>query len=120
MNEWIGFFVSIAILLYLLLRTKPAKEPQEQEDAIQEYLKGSFPAQPPPKPIKQPKIVLPPKHPEERKQAIVSSYFEKEVHYDVIGKKEPSRGQKMVQTLKDKRDMVILHEIIGPPKCKRR
>lgn len=125
MSDWIGFFVSIAILLYLLLRNKPAKEPQT--DTLKEFLKGlnedmaakKKPAPPPPKVVKQ-KVFLPPKAPEHAKQGIVSTYFEKGAHYEVIGKEEPSRAHKMLQTLQDKRDMVILREIIGPPKCKRR
>lgn len=131
MNEWIGFIVSIAIFLYLMLKNRPAQDDPEQEDKLKDFLEslnGDMKAKkkgvlPPPilpqKPIHA-KYSPPVVRNQTPSQSIVSTYFEKGVEYDVIGKDVPSRAHRLLQTLKDKRDMVILHEIIGPPKCRRR
>lgn len=123
MSDWIGLLATLAFLFYVLLRQRPSKEPQEQEDTLKEFLNSlnedmqakKKPALPIPKKEMKPHVM-----PEAPKQGIVSAYFEKGTHYEVIGKEAPSRGQRMLQTLQDKRNMVIFHEIIGPPKCKRR
>lgn len=125
MSEWIGLIVSVVIFLYLMLRKMA---PSKDEDRLEDFLESleqdmaakKKPAPPAPKPVKAKVFVPPPKPPEVEKQGIVSSYFEKGVQYDVIGKATPSRAHRLLENLKDRRDMVILHEIIGPPKCKRR
>jgi hypothetical protein len=130
MNEWVGLVITIAIFIYLMLKNRPAQEQSEQEDKLKGFLKSvgedmaakKKPSPPPLLPPKPFKSILPPKKllAVEKQQSIVSSYFEKGVQYDVIGKATPSRVHRILQNLKSKGDMVILQEIIGPPKCKRR
>jgi hypothetical protein len=39
--------------------------------------------------------------------------------YEVVGKREESRASKLLSGLRSKKEMIILQEIIGPPKALR-
>lgn len=120
-SEWIGFIISIGAFIFLMLKGRPK---EEHENTLNDFLnslkedmsakKRPAPAPSAPKVIKKKAFVPPPK------PLIVSPHPKKKVEYRVIGKDRPSRAGRLLEALKNKRDMVILHEIIGPPKCKRR
>jgi hypothetical protein len=132
-SEWIGLFITMIVLFYLMSGKKSPPAQETQEDKLKEFLESldedmSSKKKPVPPPVPLPlfpkavktKVVLPKKAPEVNAPSIVSAYFEKSVQYEVMGKAAPSRAHRLLHTLKQKGDMVILHEIIGPPKCKRR
>lgn len=109
MNEFVGLIFTFLIFIYLMLKKKEPEKMVQEEDFLVSLSKEKKPPLPlPPRVSYKPPEVKPKLNP----------YFEKESHYEVIGKATPSRAHRLIKNLKRKGDMVILKEIIGPPKCR--
>ncbi len=119
MNDLIGLLLSVGVFIFLMIRSALKKNQPEDEDEEVEI------PPPPPRPVKKQKF-HPPQAPQKPKKqtieerysenSIVSGRFAHAEAYEVIGKEHPSRARQLIRQLKSKKDMVILNEIIGPPK----
>lgn len=112
-EELIGFLISIAAFLFLMFRGVFKERQRVLEEETEEEL---IPEPPPVKKVKKKHSLPPPRLPE---RSIVSSHYEelaKSTPYEVVGKAGSSRVHRILSTLKSKKDMVVLKEIIGPPK----
>ena len=130
-EDLIGFIISVAAFIFLMIRSAMKKNQidEEEEEELQT---------PPPPPMK---LTLPPaiakklkyKSPAPDKKSdyakmntsiverysgsnVVSSHYANMAAYEVTGKTRPSRAHNLISSLKSKKNMVILKEIIGPPK----
>jgi hypothetical protein len=127
-EDLIGFIISIAAFIFLMIRSamKKNQSTDEEEEELQAPL---------PPPIKLPIIVKKPKYKapliKEKSDyakmntsivdrysgsSVVSSHYANMAAYEVTGKSHPSRAHNLISSLKSKKNMVILKEIIGTPK----
>lgn len=122
-EDLIGFIISIAAFVFLIIRSALKKNQTTDEEEEE--------ATPPPPYIPPIPGVLQKKRTKLVKESkrflddpysgssVVSSHYtniKESAPYEVIGKDLPSRAHQIVAQLKSKKDIVILHEIIGPPK----
>lgn len=112
-EDLIGLIISVIVFAFLMIRSAMKKNPEMEEQ----------PAPPPPKLVKPQKLKPAPaikknQTIEERYSGstVVSRRYAIAEAYEVIGKDRPSRAHHLISSLKSKKDMVILKEIIGPPK----
>lgn len=100
-EDLIGLLISVIAFIFLAVRSvfrQPASATYEEEE--QEEI---LPPPLPPIPHKKVKV----------KKAIKETTAPA---YEVTGRNEPSEASRLLSRLKSKKEMVILHEIIGPPK----
>lgn len=103
-EDWIGFLITFGVFVYMVIRG--AFHNQAQQEGIEEQLPLPPPSPPPPM-IKIKKKKAP---------SIVSQHFEEIAPYEVLGKSAPSKASRLLHSLKSKKEMVILKEIMDPPK----
>lgn len=134
--EFLGFIVSLAafiILAYKRARDARRQQPDEyhldsdeQDKKLREFLKSldveveeekPLP-RPPVKRKAAPKPPVPASQPYEFTTTQFKAYqpLLKAEKYEVIREAPPSRGQKLLQSLPSRKNMLIIHEIFGPPK----
>lgn len=104
-EDLIGLLISVIAFIFLAVRSvfRPVV-PQEEEDEQEE------------------RLVVPPLPPIPQKKMKVKKIIKKEMaasDYEVTGRNQPSAASHIISRLKSKKEMVILHEIIGPPKGRR-
>lgn len=128
-EDLIGFIISVAAFIFLMIRSALKKNQSIEEEESEEF------QAPPTPPVKLPIIVKKPKYKApliketsdyakmntsivERYSgsSVVSSHYANMAAYEVTGKSRPSRAHNLISSLKSKKNMVILKEIIGPPK----
>jgi hypothetical protein len=134
--EFLGFIISILAMVFLFVRKTMEnrrrrlhpeefeKEHEEEERAVEELLASlnihlepqpqhKSPPPPPAKlsPIKMQKI-------KETTQAVTpSNKFTFQLHeYHSIQKRSSSRGYRLVHQVGSPQDIIVFHEILGPPK----
>lgn len=106
-EEFIGLIISLGAFLYLMFRGA-FKAHQDQEEEYEEeeiVLPPPVSKVTPPSPKKKFKAPLPKIHTLDEAPA-----------YEVFGKASASRSHRILSQLKSKKQMIILKEIIGPPK----
>lgn len=105
-QDLISLLISIAAFIYLVIHGVFKSSNEEAEEIV---------IVPPPivPPMKKKRVQAVQK---KEGQALISPRFEESISYDVIGKAKSSKGHQLLSRLQSKKEMVILKEIIGPPK----
>lgn len=121
-EDFLGLLISLAVFLFIALKNMLGSK-LPQNDKMREFLKSlesdMAHEEPTPKrtlPKVKPPIPNPPKiAPTVPSKQIVNKFYEdlaKKNPYEVTGKALPSRARVLIRSLKSKKEMVLLHEIM--------
>lgn len=111
-DELIGLLITVGAFIFMVIRGA-----LKEKDA--EEVEEEAPRPPPIKIRKKKHQESPSIYKEPKKPSMVSQHYldlAKSTPYEVAGKSTPSAAHRLLGNLKSKKDMVILREIMGPPK----